>query len=92
MSTQLGHIYFERPRQKQPFSDMGLPSAKDYSEQTAQVIDREIKAILDSQFEVAKQILTKHKRVLDKGAALVLREENIEGDRLKKLLAADEEA
>ncbi len=92
MSTQLGHIYFERARQKQPFSDMGLPSAKDYSEQTAQVIDREIKAILDSQFEVAKQILTKHKKVLDKGAALVLKEENIEGDRLKKLLAAGEEA
>jgi cell division protease FtsH len=92
MSPQLGHIYFERARQKQPFSDMGLPSPKDYSEQTAQVIDQEIKAILDSQFEVAKQILTKRKKVLDKGAALVLKEENIEGDRLKKLLAADEGA
>jgi cell division protease FtsH len=71
---------------------MGLPSPKDYSEQTAQVIDQEIKAILDSQFEVAKQVLTKRKNVLDKGAALVLKEEKIEGDRLKKLLGADERA
>ncbi len=92
MSPQLGHIYFEKVRQKQPFPDMGLPSGKDYSEQTAQVIDLEIKAILDSQFEVAKQILTKHKEVLDKGAALVLKEENIEGDRLKKLLGAGKKA
>jgi cell division protease FtsH len=88
MSGQLGHIYFEKVRQEKPFPDMGLPSAKDYSEQTAQIIDQEIKAILDSQFEVAKQILTRHKKALDEGAALVLKEENIEGDRLKKLLDA----
>jgi cell division protease FtsH len=92
MSGQLGHIYFEKVRQEKPFPDMGLPSAKDYSEQTAQIIDQEIKAILDSQFEVAKQILTRHKKALDEGAALVLKEENIEGDRLKKLLDAGKKA
>jgi cell division protease FtsH len=91
MSKELGHIYFEKDRQRQ-FPDMGLPSAKDYSEQTAQVIDKEIKAILDSQYEVAKGILTAHKKVLDQGAALVLRKEAIEGDRLKQLLASDKSA
>jgi cell division protease FtsH len=89
MSSELGHIYFEKERQRQ-FPDMGLPAAKDYSEQTAQVIDREIKAILDSQYKIAKKILTKHKEVLDKGAALVLKQENIAGDQLKKLLEADQ--
>ena len=91
MSPELGHIYFEKERQKQ-FPDIGLPSANDYSEQTAQVIDREIKAILDAQYEVAREILTKNKKVLDEGAALVLKEENIEGDRLKKLLEPDQKA
>jgi len=47
---------------------------------------------LDSQYEVAKGILAKHKKVLEKGATLVLKEENIEGDRLKKLLSADKKA
>ncbi|MBE9580072.1 MAG: ATP-dependent zinc metalloprotease FtsH, partial [Proteobacteria bacterium] len=88
MSVKLGHVYFEKERQKR-FVDIGIPSAKEYSEQTAEVIDREIKAILDSQYEVAKEILTKHRKVLDAGAALVLKEENIEGDRLKKLLESD---
>jgi cell division protease FtsH len=92
MSAELGHIYFEKERQRQPFTDMGLSSAKDYSEQTAQVIDHEIKAILDSQYEVAKGVLTKHKKVLDEGAALVLKEENIEGARLKELIEADEKS
>ncbi|MBW2077266.1 MAG: ATP-dependent zinc metalloprotease FtsH [Deltaproteobacteria bacterium] len=86
MSHDLGHIYFEKDRQKQ-FPDFGLPRHNDYSEQTAQVIDTEIKAILDSQYEVAMEILTKHKKVLDQGAALVLKEETIEGERIKKLLA-----
>jgi cell division protease FtsH len=91
MSPHLGHIYFAKERQKQ-FLDMGMSAAKDYSEQTAQVIDKEIKTILDSQYEVAKGILNKHKKVLEKGAALVLKEENIEGDKLEKLLSADKKA
>jgi len=85
MSLELGNIYFEKDRQKQ-FPDFGLPRQNDYSEQTAQVIDTEIKAILDSQYEAAKAILIKHKKVLDQGAALVLKEETIDGERLKQLL------
>ncbi|MDY6989446.1 MAG: ATP-dependent zinc metalloprotease FtsH [Thermodesulfobacteriota bacterium] len=89
MSDELGHIYFEKERQGQ-FANFGMPSGKDYSEQTAQVIDGEIKAILDSQYKIAKGILTKHKKTLDEGAALVLKEENIEGARLKDLLEANQ--
>ena len=44
---------------------------------------------MGSQYEVAKGILATHKKVLEKGATLVLKEENIEGDRLKKLLSAE---
>ena len=91
MSAELGHVYFEKERKSQ-YLDVGLPQTKEYSEETAQVIDHEIKAIIDSQYKVAKGILTKHKKVLDKGAALVLKEENIEGDQLKKLLDADRKA
>jgi len=47
---------------------------------------------LDSQYEIAKGILATHKKVLERGAALVLKEENIEGDRLEKLLSADKKA
>jgi cell division protease FtsH len=85
MSPDLGHIYFEKERQGR-FPEMGMPSGKNYSEHTAQIIDREVKAILDKQYQVAKGILVKHKRVLDEGASLVLKEEKIEGNRLKELL------
>jgi cell division protease FtsH len=61
MSEKLGHIYFEKERQGQ-YPDMGFPSKREYSEETAEIIDREVKAILDRQYGVAKEILTKHTR------------------------------
>jgi cell division protease FtsH len=87
MSKELGQIYFERER-RQSFLDMTAPSGKDYSESTAQTIDNEVKRIIDSQYDVATKILTEHRKVLDEGAALLLKEENIEGDRLKGMLEA----
>ncbi|MDY6838436.1 MAG: ATP-dependent zinc metalloprotease FtsH [Thermodesulfobacteriota bacterium] len=89
MSPQLGHIYFEKERTRQYFLDMGMSSPKDYSEKTAGLIDHEMRDIIDQQYQVARGILTKHRKALDEGAALVLKEENIEGDRLKNLLGAE---
>lgn len=91
MSEALGHVYFEKERQGR-FPDMGFSRKRDYSEDTAEAIDREVKAILDAQYQVAKDILTRRKDVLEKGAALVLKEEHIEGRQLKAILDADQSA
>ncbi|HPD60724.1 MAG TPA: ATP-dependent zinc metalloprotease FtsH [Thermodesulfobacteriota bacterium] len=90
MSKEVGQVYFEREHQ-QKYLDVGLPTGKDYSEQTAKTIDEEVKKIIDAQFEVAKNILTKHKKIMDQGANLLLKEENIEGARLKEMLLADQQ-
>ena len=87
MSKELGQIYFEREHQPK-YLDVGLPTGNDYSEQTAKTIDEEVKKIIDAQFEVAKEILTKYKKIMDQGATLLLKEENIEGARLKEILLA----
>lgn len=89
MSKELGQIYFEREHQPK-YLDVGLPTGNDYSEQTAKTIDEEVKKIIDAQFEVAKEILTKYKKIMDQGATLLLKEENIEGARLKEMLLADQ--
>jgi len=88
MSQQLGQIYFERER-KAMFLEPIPPSAPDYSEETARIIDQEVKNIIDTQYEVAKNILRSHQGVLKEGAEILLKEENIEGERLKALLDAD---
>ena len=89
MSKELGQIYFEREHQPK-YLDVGFPTGKDYSEQTAKTIDEEVKKIIDTQFEVAKEILTKYKKIMAQGATLLLKEENIEGARLKEMLLADQ--
>jgi membrane protease FtsH catalytic subunit (EC 3.4.24.-) len=89
MSKELGQVYFNREHQPK-YLDVGLPTGKDYSEQTAKTIDEEVKKIIDAQFEVAKEILTKHKKIMEQGATLLLKEENIEGARLKEMLLADQ--
>lgn len=89
MSEQLGQIFFERER-KSPFLEQVPQSSTDYSEDTARIIDQEVKNILDAQYQVATDILTKYKSVLDRGAQIILKEENIEGERLKALLETDQ--
>jgi len=89
MSKELGQIYFEREHQPK-YLDVGLPTGNDYSEQTAKTIDEEVKKIIDAQFEVTKEILKKHKKIMDQGATLLLKEENIEGTKLKEMLLADQ--
>jgi cell division protease FtsH len=90
MSKELGQVYFEREHQPKYF-DVGLPTGKDYSEQTAKTIDEEVKKIIDAQFVVAKDILLKHKKIMDQGATLLLKEENIEGSKLKEMLLSDQQ-
>lgn len=86
MSPVLGSIYFERER-KQTFLEMPLAGTKDYSEQTAQTIDQEVTKILNEQYEAARKILLENREALDKGAERLLKEESIEGEKLRELCA-----
>jgi cell division protease FtsH len=85
MSDIVGNVYFEKEQQQQ-FMGLPQPGTANYSEETAEIIDQEIKAIIDTQYQVAKDILKQHRDVLDEGAALVLKEETIQGVQLKEML------
>jgi cell division protease FtsH len=85
MSEKLGYVYFEKEQQQQ-FMGLPQPGTANYSEETAQIIDQEIKAIIDRQYQTVKDILTKNEEVLKQGAALLLQEESIEGKKLDALL------
>ncbi|MDY6825363.1 MAG: ATP-dependent zinc metalloprotease FtsH [Thermodesulfobacteriota bacterium] len=87
MSERLGQSYFEDSRKKNRMlgSDM-LPGEKDYSESTAKIIDEEIKAILDTQYNRAMEIIQAHHAALEEGAQFLLEEENIYGGQLKEIM------
>ena len=53
---------------------------------TAELIDREIRILIESQYRIAKSILAGKREVLDRGARLLLQREKIEGSELRDLM------
>ncbi|MBM4288740.1 MAG: ATP-dependent metallopeptidase FtsH/Yme1/Tma family protein [Deltaproteobacteria bacterium] len=86
MSPTLGPIAFERDRRPLFLETMMPPSAKDYSEATAQEIDREVSSLVIQAYNRAQEILAGKRDVLDRVAKLLLDQEILEGDDLRRVL------
>lgn len=87
MSEKVGQVHFAR-NPKSPFLGTAPQSGGDYSEETARIIDEEVRRIVDEQYAVAVTILEQHKRLLEQTAAQLLVDEVIEGEALARLAAA----
>ncbi|MEW6327812.1 MAG: ATP-dependent zinc metalloprotease FtsH [Thermodesulfobacteriota bacterium] len=86
MSDALGPLTFGRER-RPLFLEIMLPQTKEYSEETARQIDDEVRKLIGSCYERAKEILTEKKEKLDMLSKLLLEKEVVEGEELKKLVA-----
>jgi cell division protease FtsH len=86
MSERLGPITFERERRPLFLETMMPPGSKDYSEATAQEIDREVAALVERAHRRAKDILEKDRAVLEKAAKILLEKEVLEGEELREIL------
>ncbi len=62
---------------------------REYSEETARVIDEEVRSILERTYDRVRGILTMKKAVLMAAAAELKRTETLEGERLRRLLAGE---
>lgn len=88
MSEKLGQVYLSR-KSRPLFLDAGMPESREFSEATAEMIDREIKNIIDTEYRKALSIISEKKSVLIKGAKLLLEKEKIDEEDLKTLLAQE---
>ena len=80
LSEKLGNItYYDSSGQ----SDYNF--SKPYSEETAQLIDKEISILIEAQYIRAQAILKKHKKELIVLAELLLEKEVIFGDDLERI-------
>jgi len=86
MSEKVGQVYFAKEKQPMFLNVPGMETRGDYSEATAQLIDQEVKEIINTQYDKAKGILKEKRDALDKGAQLLLEKEKIEGQELKALM------
>lgn len=63
-----------------------IAKKKDHSEETARLIDQDIRKILDEAYAKARQVLMEHAPAMHKIAEELLREETIPGERVRAIL------
>jgi len=80
MSEKVGQLSFEMPQQ----GDMQFD--KPYSETTANIIDEEVREIVNSAYEKTKALLTEKKDIVEKVALRLLEQEILSRDDMIELL------
>ena len=86
MSEKLGPLTFERERRPLFLEGLMSSGSKDYSEATAQKIDREVAELMNRAHQRAKEVLEAQRAILEKAAKILLEKEVLEGEELREIL------
>ncbi len=91
MSERLGTINFDQSRRGR-FLDLGMPAERGlYSEDTARMIDDEVKQIITSALNEARRVLRDRRDILERVTRRLLEKEVMEGDELREIMMANPE-
>lgn len=85
MAEELGPLSWGK-EEEEVFLGRDWMRMRNYSEEVAARIDREVQEIVDQCYNRAKEILNAHRKELDEVVEILLDKEVIEGDELRKLL------
>ena len=85
MSDMLGPIQYGE-RSDHIYLGRDITRSEAYSEETARIIDLEIKKLVDDAMDSARQILTEHRDMLDKLAEALLEKETLDAAEVYTLL------
>ena len=89
MSERLGLVKLGR-KHEEIFLGRDISEDRDYSEEVAYAIDQEVKAIIDSCYAKAKEILTEKRELLDRIASVLLEREVLDGKEFEALMNGEE--
>src|SRR3989338_1696813 len=85
MSDKVGPMTFGE-QEEMIFLGRELGTSRNYSEETARMIDGEIKRLMDEAFERAKKVLTRRRETLDAIAAVLIEKETIEREAFNTIV------
>ena len=85
MSDSLGPLLYGQ-KEEPIFIGKEIARHKDYSEKTSQMIDDEIRTIVEGAYKQAWDILTKQKRTLDRLAKRLLEKEVLDGKEIQDIM------
>ena len=85
MSEKLGFVLYES-KESMTYLGYNYGGAGDYSEKTAELIDLEVKRLIDEAIADAKEILSRHKPKVEKLAELLVEKEEVEKEEFIALM------
>ncbi|NDF15288.1 ATP-dependent zinc metalloprotease FtsH, partial [bacterium] len=88
MSDVLGPLTFGK-KEEAIFLGREISQHRDYSEQTAQTIDREVRDIVERNYQKARQLITENIAALHRIAEALLEYETIDGEEVDKLIRGE---
>ena len=87
MSWRLGNLTFGRPAASRFLeSTMSFGEERNFSERTAELIDEEVKRLIDETYERVKRLLTERRAALDRVAEELQRRETIGREELEQIV------
>ena len=86
MSDTLGPITFGRPTSQQVFLGRDISHDRNYGEEVASAIDKEVRAIIEEAYAECRQMLVDNGDKLELIAQALLKYETLEADQLKNLM------
>jgi len=87
MSDKVGFVYHGEEGRTAYL--LGLPGGREYSEQTAQMIDAEIKRLVDTAFEETRRLMEANRDKLDAIAKALLKYETLDGQDVHKIIRGE---
>ena len=88
MSEKLGPMAFGQ-KEEQIFLGREITQHRDYSEETARLIDAEIRAIVTRSYEKAKEIIQSNMDVLHRLASTLLEKEVLDGNQIDRIIKGE---
>lgn len=85
MSEALGPLTYGR-KEEQIFLGRDIGHSKDYSEETAGLIDREVREIVEQQMTRARQLLHEHRDALERLARALLERETLDANEVEEIV------
>jgi len=81
LSEKIGFVQFDKDEDYDIFT-----SKTKYSEQTSELMDKEISELMNQQYDVAVKILKRERKLLDEVAVELLKQETLTGESLMELV------
>jgi cell division protease FtsH len=85
MSPALGPVAYGQ-KEEPIFLGKEIARHKDYSEQTAELIDKEVRSTVESALTLAKKLLSEHRDMLELLAKTLLVKETLDDNQIRELL------